>query len=109
MVAARKYSYFYYLNKNQINKYELKENMSVTPMLHYYYNEENNNIYLGFKDELGKLRGINLKLSNKSLDESMLVNSAYINDFSIQNLGKKRIFLIYSDSNQNILSFKKYQ
>ncbi len=106
-IASRNNSFLYYIIKNQITRFELKEDLSVTPMLHYYYNEGDNFLLLGFKDDLGKLRTVNLRLSSKSIEENSLVNFPGVDDYLIQNLGGRRIYLIYSDKDQNILAFKR--
>jgi hypothetical protein len=109
LVSTRKSSIMYLLYKNQVNKFPIKTNISFSPMFQSTYDYENNSMLIGFKDELGKLHGISLKLSVKSISETVLIDLPKFNNYLFQNLGGKRKYLVYSDKNQNTLTFEKYK
>jgi hypothetical protein len=109
MVSTRNNTSLYLLYKNKINKFLVKANASFTPMIQSSYDDENNSLLIGFKDELGKLHYINLELSTKSINETILINSAKFNNYLLQNWGGKRKYLIYSDKDQNTLTFEKFR
>jgi hypothetical protein len=109
MVSARKSSVLYLLYKNQTSKFLLKAKVSFTPMLQSSYDDGNDALLIGFKDELGKLHGVSLKLSNKSINETVLLNLPNFNNYLFQNLGGMRKYLIYSNNVNSTLTFEKYR
>jgi hypothetical protein len=108
-VSARKANLLYLLYKNKVDKFALKAKVSFSPMLQSSYDEGNNALLIGFKDELGKLHGISLKLSGKSIEEKVLLDIPGFNSYILQNLGGMRRYLIYSDNSKNVLTFEKYK
>jgi len=108
IVSSQKSSDLYFIYRNQVSKYRLKYQTGENPLLKYYLNPDDNKIFFSYYDKLGKLRGVSINLRQKSIEEKVLTGSKKIGNYSVKSLSSKRSFFIYSDNNQNTITFKKF-
>lgn len=108
IVSSQKSSDLYFIYRNQVSKFPLQYQTAENPWLKYYLDSADNKIFFSYADKRGKLRSVSLDVRSKSVKENDLAELKKINNYSLESLSAKRAFFIYSDNDQNTITFQKF-
>ncbi len=108
IISSQKSSDLYFIYGNQVSKFPLQYQTAENPLLKYYLDSAEEKIFFSYADKRGKLRSVSLDVRSKSKKENDLMELNKINNYSLESLSAKRVFIIYSDNYQNIITFQKF-
>jgi hypothetical protein len=108
LITINKKSEMYFISKNQIRKYILKNLLVSGINLEYYYDDLSDEILFYYMNSLrNKLACLFIGPENNLKDEKDVIESKPVNNYFVTDIYKRRIFLIYTDDIHNTLTFEK--
>ncbi len=108
LISINKNSELYFIIKNQVKKYNLRNGSASNINLEHYFDESNDEVSFYYNNQLkDKLECISIGSGNNMKDEKDVIESKSINNYFVTDIYGKKIFLIYTDNTHNTLAFEK--